>query len=212
MITYVFFDVAGTLLGKPQLFERYRASLLEHGYDIDINRLKFTHKLLSEVIHFPDKTDRSFYNFFNTELLLCLGITPADQLLETIFNNCTYLPWEAFIDSNVLKDINLSIGIISNFNSSLKTKLQNHFGNAFSDVFVSEEVGLAKPDIAFYKWALNQVGVPAEEVIYVGDSMKLDIVPAQSLGIRSLLIDRDGYFPQSPYSISSLHQLINHLH
>jgi putative hydrolase of the HAD superfamily len=211
MIKYIFFDVAGTLLGKPLLFERLGSVLLEHGYNIDFTRLKFTHKILSEVIHFPDKTDKDFYDYFNAELLVCLGIIPTQHLLDDIFGRCTYLPWEPFEDSNIVKELNQSIGVISNFNTSLKSKLIHHFGDVFRDVFVSEEVGLAKPNVAFYQYAIQRTGLKPEEILYIGDSMKLDIIPTQSLGMRSLLIDRDGLFMNSPYTINSLQHIKNHL-
>lgn len=211
MIKYIFFDVAGTLLGKPLLFERLGSVLLEHGYNIDFTRLKFTHKILSEVIHFPDKTDKDFYDYFNAELLVCLGINPTQHLLDDIFGRCTYLPWEPFEDSYIVKELTQSIGVISNFNTSLKSKLIHHFGDVFRDVFVSEEVGLAKPNVAFYQYAIQRAGVKPEEILYIGDSMKLDIIPTQSLGMRSLLIDRDGLFMNSPFTINSLQYIKNHL-
>lgn len=211
MIKYIFFDVAGTLLGKPKLFNRLSLALQQQGYAIDNMRLKYTHKLVSEVIHFPDKTDKTFYDFFNSELLLCLGIPPTQSLLDNIFSNCTYLPWEPFADTAILKELTIPLGIISNFNTSLKEKLNHHFGNIFQDVFVSEEVGLAKPNIAFYRHALERVGLEPGEILYIGDSMKLDIIPAQSLGIRTLLIDRDAFFSDSPFAIPSFHHILKYL-
>jgi FMN phosphatase YigB (HAD superfamily) len=209
MIQYIFFDVAGTLLGKPTLYSIIKKTLLDFGYEIVLDEIKNKHKLLSEVIHFPDRTDELFYKKFNSELLYLLGIIPNEELVNAIFKNCTYLPWEAFEDTQILKELNLPLGVISNFNTSLKDKLQQFFGPVFQDVFVSEELGVAKPNIEFYQKALEKIPFDAQEVLYVGDSIKLDLEPASKLGFKVLLIDRDNFYPKLKNSISNLTE-INH--
>jgi FMN phosphatase YigB (HAD superfamily) len=211
MIKYIFFDVSGTLLGKPVLFDKINEVLTRFGYVVSIDELKYKHKLLSEIIHFPDRTDEVFYTHFNSELLRLLGIVPNEELLKAIFNNCTYLPWEKFEDTKVLSEINVPLGIISNFNTTLKDKLNQFFGPIFKDVLVSEELGVAKPKIAFYERALERLNYTPDEVLYIGDSIKLDIEPAMSLGIKSLLIDRDNFYDSSEYKINSLVEIKNHL-
>lgn len=211
MIKYIFFDVSGTILGKPSLFKKLNDTLNDYGHFVSFDEVKHKHKLLSEVIHFPDRTDSVFYNHFNAELLRLLGIIPSEQLLETIFKNCTYLPWEKFDDVDFLTKIDLPLGIISNFNSTLKDKLLQFFGPIFQDILVSEELGIAKPKVEFYQKALDCIGYDASEVLYIGDSIKLDIEPATQLGIKSLLIDRDNFYQQSTYKINSLNEISKHL-
>lgn len=211
MIRYVFFDVSGTILGKPSLFQKINEVLTEFGYSISLQELKYKHKLVSEVIHFPDRTDESFYNNFNAELLRLLGIIPTQELVKAIFNNCTYLPWEKYEDTKVLSELNVPIGIISNFNTTLKDKLNQFFGPIFKDVLVSEELGVAKPKIEFYQKALERLNYAPNEVLYIGDSIKLDIEPATHLGIKSLLIDRDNFYDSSEYKIKNLSEIKNYL-
>jgi FMN phosphatase YigB (HAD superfamily) len=211
MIKYIFFDVSGTILGKPILFQKINEALNNFGYIISLDEIKYKHKLLSEIIHFPDRTDVEFYNYFNAELLRLLGIIPTEELLSAIFESCTYLPWEKFEDSKVLTEIEIPIGVISNFNSTLKDKLNQFFGPVFKDILVSEELGIAKPKIGFYQKALDEIGYDVSEILYIGDSMKLDIEPASQLGIKSLLIDRDDFYQKSSYKISSLNEILKHI-
>jgi len=208
MIKYIFFDVSGTVLGKPSLFQKINDVLVEFGHKVSFDELKHKHKLLSEVIHFPDRTDEQFYNNFNAELLRLLGIVPNDDILKEIFKNCTYLPWEKFGDTDVLNKISLPMGIISNFNSTLKDKLNQFFGPVFKDILVSEELGIAKPKVEFYQKALDRIGYKASEVLYVGDSIKLDIEPAAQLGMKCLLIDRDDFYQKSNYKITTLNEIL----
>lgn len=207
MIKYIFFDVAGTLLGKPTLFSIIQKTLSDFGHEVSLNEIKNKHKLLSEVIHFPDRTDADFYKKFNSELLYLLGIVPEEIVIDSIFKNCTYLPWEAFDDTKILNELNLPIGVISNFNTSLKDKLTQFFGSVFQDVLVSEELGVAKPNIEFYQKALEKTPFAAHEVLYVGDSIKLDLEPASKLGFKVLIIDRDNFYPNSKNRISNLTEI-----
>ncbi len=204
MIQYIFFDVAGTLLGKPTLYSIIQNTLRDFGHEVGLDAIKNKHKLLSEVIHFPDRTDMAFYERFNSELLYLLGIVPEEALINSIFKKCTYLPWQAFDDTQILQKLNLPMGVISNFNTSLKDKLEQFFGPVFQDVFVSEELGVAKPNVEFYQKALEKIPFAAHEVLYVGDSIKLDLEPASKLGFKVLIIDRDNFYPNSKNKISSL--------
>lgn len=210
-IKYIYFDVAGTLLHKPVFYTTVLSVLKEAVYGTTLQDLKLKHKILSETIHFPDRTDRDFYKMFNTELLFSLGILPDDALLTKVFESCTYLPWEKFDDTTILSELSLPLGVASNFNSTLKEKLNGFFGPIFTDVLVSEEVGVAKPSLEFYKKAIEASGVSPENILYIGDSPKLDVMPAIALSMKPLLIDRDGIFRDSPYRLESMNDIVNYL-
>lgn len=204
---YLLLDVSGTILYKPVLFEKISTVLHQFDLNVGLEKLKYHHKFLSEIIKFPDKTDEKFYEYFNSELLYSLGINPNKEVLKALFTACSYLPWEKYSDTDALYDVNLPIGILSNFNVSLNEKLTHFFGPIFTDVFVSETIGMSKPSIEFYQYALKKIGLKPNEIIYVGDSFKLDYNPAIELGITTFIIDRDGFYPESANVIRSLHQL-----
>lgn len=206
---YLLLDVAGTILHKPDLFTKINEALSRHGYLVSQDKLKYNHKLLSEVIKFPDRTDARFYANFNSELLYSLGIIPTDGLLNAIFESCSYLPWEKFEDTKVLNEIEIPIGIISNFNSSLEKKLNEFFGPLFSNIFVSEEIGISKPSTDFYKKALGKINLNPKDILYIGDSFKLDLKPSLALGINSYIIDRDNFYSNNLNTIQSLSELKN---
>lgn len=209
MYKYLFFDAANTLIHKPDLFLRMEEVLDRHGYRIPGETIRRHHKFISESVLFPDRTDRAFYESFNAEFLFSLGIIPEKALLGDLFEACSYLPWKAFDDTAVLHEIDLPKGIVSNFNRQLGKTLEELFGNRFSNVVVSEEADLRKPDERFYRLALQSVDVAPEEIIYVGDSLKLDMQPALAVGMRAVLIDRDNLYPYYRDRISSLSMLKN---
>lgn len=208
---YILFDVAGTLLYKPIFYEKIIDILKDNGHEIVIEDLMFKHKLLSETIQFPDRTNKEFYSSFNSELLYSLGILPENGLLAQIFEVCSYLPWERFNDTDVLKKIEQPIGIISNFNSTLRNKLDEFFNNNFSDIIVSEELGISKPNIEFYRKALEIIDVDSSKILYIGDSIKLDLYPALQCGINTLIIDRNNFYPALKSKISNLNNILEYI-
>jgi HAD superfamily hydrolase (TIGR01549 family) len=201
MIKAVFFDVANTLLHKPSVFTVIKDTLAKHDFVIDRQILEQRHKLLSESIVFPDKTSREFYNSFNAELLYALGIVPAKSLLNEIFEKCAYLPWEVCADSVVLNRLNVPMGVLSNWDSSLESKLNAFFPDKFKWIIGSEKAGVRKPSAEFYSKLVSISNLSPEDILYVGDSIKLDIEPAQQTGIRALLIDRIGIYSSCKFPV-----------
>ena len=76
---------------------------------------------------------------------------------------------------------------------------------------VSKELGVAEPNVEFYKRALEKIPFEADEVLYIRDSIKLDLKPALSLGIKTLIIDRVNFYPNLEKRISSLNEIKNYL-
>lgn len=58
-------------------------------------------------------------------------------------------------------------------------------------LFCSEELGLVKPMREFFERVLQETGVRPEQCIMVGDSLRSDIAGAQSVGIKSIWINRE---------------------
>ena len=200
-------DAANTVIHKPSFWPSFQQVLAKRNLQIDVRELKAKHKLLSEIIEFPDKTSAKFYANFNSELLLSLGIIPDENLIEDIFKSCSYLAWESFEDTFSLNQLPIKKVILSNFNITIEEKIVSIFGDLFDRVIGSEKEGLRKPSVHFYKKALEMLQVLPEKVLYVGDSLKLDVIPAQKAGMDVLLIDREGNYPNFEHRIVSLKQL-----
>ena len=200
MIKSVFFDVANTLLEKPELFSRITGALEMNGHVVSQNDLRHVHKFLAEAFVFPDKTSREFYSDFNSHLLYALGIAPSEKILNDIFEACTYLPWRAFDDTAALSNIALPVGVLSNWDSSLREKLQQHFTVDFKWILCSQVEGVKKPNPLFFKRMMDESGLEPSEILFVGDSMKLDVHPALQLGVKAVLIDRQNHFPNANVS------------
>lgn len=58
------------------------------------------------------------------------------------------------------------------------------------DIFVSEEMGMAKPDKRIFRKACERMGVEPDDVWYVGDSYLNDVEGAKNAGLHSIWIRR----------------------
>ncbi len=87
------------------------------------------------------------------------------------------------------------LAIVSNWDTPLDP-LTERLGIAkYFDVITASHdtrVRSAKPDPHIFEYTLKAVGVSAEETVHVGDTYEADIVGARNVGIRPILIDREG--------------------
>ncbi len=87
-----------------------------------------------------------------------------------------------------------SIYIVTNGNASSQKTRFAHSGilSYVQDVFISDEIGFAKPDKRFFDAALSRIpGAQPENCIVVGDSLSADMHGAANAGIRSVWYNPD---------------------
>lgn len=53
-------------------------------------------------------------------------------------------------------------------------------------IFISDQIGIAKPNPKIYRAALRDLGLEANQAMYVGDNLIHDIAPAQSVGMTAV--------------------------
>jgi putative hydrolase of the HAD superfamily len=91
-----------------------------------------------------------------------------------------------------LRDAGRQVGLASNFDRRLR-----HLATALpalasiEDVVISSEVGWKKPSPRFFSALLERTGVPAGQVLIVGDDLDNDIVGGRAAGMQVLLFDPD---------------------
>jgi putative hydrolase of the HAD superfamily len=61
----------------------------------------------------------------------------------------------------------------------------------FDPVIVSGDHGYRKPDRRLFQFALDAMGVAAENVLYVGNDMHRDIFGAREVGMKTVMFDSD---------------------
>lgn len=206
-IKFLLFDAANTLIHKPSLWTKLEEILPTATNEFSILEVKKQHQLVSEATQFPDKTTKEFYDSFNHKLLEALGIKANPALLTTIHEACKNLAWEAFRDTEYLKNIDLPFGILSNFNDQLAALIQSKFELDFNPIISSAAIGKQKPSPAFYAKAIDLLPFPAENILFIGDSIRLDLIPGKEAGMQDLLIDRLNNYETYANRITNFDQL-----
>ena len=115
-----------------------------------------------------------------------------------------------------LRDDGFKLAIVSNWDTPLDP-LTERLGIAkyFDVITASHDVRVrsAKPDPHIFEYTLKAVGVSAEETVHVGDTYEADIVGAREVGIRPILIDREGsqagIWHETIRSLAELPKLLN---
>ncbi len=97
----------------------------------------------------------------------------------------------------------LGIGLVTNGQRDLAEFVEHH--RLRVDAMVGSRAhGRIKPHPSIFEAALDALGVRAEETAMVGDSYEDDIEGARALGIRAILLDRDGLRLGEPERIDTL--------
>ena len=100
----------------------------------------------------------------------------------------------------------LRIGLVSNGQRDLEEFTRHHVLDVDA-VVGSRAHGRTKPHPSIFIAALQALGVEPDEAAMVGDSYEDDIEGARSLGMRAILLDRDGRHPDAADRIDTLYAL-----
>jgi HAD superfamily hydrolase (TIGR01549 family) len=106
----------------------------------------------------------------------------------------------------VLRANDLRIGLVSNGQRDLD-EFALHHGLDVDVCIGSVSHGRVKPHRSIFEAALAALGMRPDEAAMVGDSYADDIEGARALGIRAILLDRDGLHEDEPDRIDTLFAL-----
>ncbi|MFK4566323.1 HAD family hydrolase [Enterococcus sp. UD-01] len=77
-------------------------------------------------------------------------------------------------------------------------------------IFISSEVGLAKPDVRIFNYVQKQLGLTKAVTYYCGDSLENDVLGAKNAGWQAIWSNRRHYPPKSQtydYMLTAQHSL-----
>ena len=97
-------------------------------------------------------------------------------------------PWPEMIDYiQKLKDAEYKVGLLSNTVRPMSAAaLQKGLYDGFEPLILSDVVGSVKPELRIYQQMLDQLGIAANECIYIDDLPK-NLCPAEELGMSTIV-------------------------
>lgn len=208
MLRAIFFDAAGTLFdAREPVGHTYARIAKKHGLDADDaavsagfrRAFSSTPSLAFGPGHNGDDLrglEREWWRVLVRKSFERLGeFDNFDDFFDELFGyfgdpaNWAPLP-ETHTVLRRLKETNLKLGIISNFDYRLYRILEGlELRPFFDNITISSEAGFAKPSREIFAAALSAMGLESAEALHVGDSEHMDVRGAQAAGLHPILID-----------------------
>lgn len=132
--------------------------------------------------------------------------------LQAMADICSLLPGAEALLNALSPKVNMAI-ITNGFTELQQVRLDKmQLSHHFSHLFISEEIGVAKPSIGIFEHAHLAMGKPnKEKVLIVGDNLHSDIVGGLNFGIDTCWLNHTAQTStdniQAHYEVSSLNQL-----
>ncbi|PSB08273.1 haloacid dehalogenase type II [filamentous cyanobacterium Phorm 46] len=157
--------------GTLELFAEFESELEKDKSDYIEYR-----KILQEIVK---KFDQKL-NFEPTE-------TEVKTLADSVNN------WQPFPDTvaalSALKQ-KYKLAVISNIDDDLFAGTAKHLKVEFDWLITAQQVRSYKPSTRNFEIALETMGIPPEKLLHVAQSVYHDIVPASSMGISTVWVNR----------------------
>lgn len=210
----VFFDLYGTLAHfHPPREEIQTRAAADHGIRLTKEGIRAGYKKADELMayqnqHSPlrtmsrDERER-FFARYEQLILEAAGSEVDKRTAAAVWATVREQRYRLALYDDVtdaldrLRAGGRSIAALSNLNESGRSisrrlGLKGHIDFAVT----SGEVGAEKPDPRMFYAALSQASVEPHEAVHVGDQLSSDIEGARGVGIRPILMDREGRYPE----------------
>jgi HAD superfamily hydrolase (TIGR01509 family) len=105
-----------------------------------------------------------------------------------------------------LRSADVLIGLVSNSARDVRDFARHH-GLEVDAGISSFHHGHTKPHASIFRAVLDLLGVEPDEAVMVGDTIADDIEGALAVGMRAILLDREGVHPQFEPRIETLNAL-----
>ena len=217
-IKAIFFDLDGTLRHSVpsggEVFNDYVTSL---GFQVDqaarLRALRWEHlywansvDLRDDLLAHSDETEK-FWIEYSRRRLVALGTAPEwavefapaiSKHMGEVYRPKSIIPEDVRRVLSQLKQADYILAVISNRDKPFQELLNEHgIAEFFAFSLAGGEVNTFKPDPGVFEHALRRVNLSAHEAIYVGDNYYADVVGARRAGLRPVLYDPLGVFPDS---------------
>ncbi len=106
----------------------------------------------------------------------------------------------------LLRERGLLIGLLSNSSRDLNEFVAHHSLRADA-VLTSLAHGKTKPHESIFRAMLDLLGVAPDEAVMVGDTVDDDVEGALAIGMRAVLLDREGRYPGVEGRLDDLREL-----
>lgn len=216
MLRAIVFDVDFTLArpGPDLGADGYRELGRRYGLSLDPARYEPARcAALAELKQHPELDhDDAIWVMFTEQIIIGMGglgdTRAAAVEMERRWTHSAH--FELYEDAlpalEALSGLGLRIGLLSNSSRDLGEFVAHH-GLVVDAVLTSASHGKSKPHASIFLAILELLEVDPAEALMVGDTLHDDVEGARAVGMRAVLLDRDGQYPGVPDRLDSLVRL-----
>jgi 2-haloacid dehalogenase len=122
--------------------------------------------------------------------------TPSAEELRSLPESLpTWKPWPDTVTALRQLKTRFRLAILSNVDDDLFAGTRPQLGVEIDVVVTAQQAQAYKPSLKFFELALSRINAPAHRVLHVAQSIYHDVVPAQSLGLATVWVNRPSVRP-----------------
>lgn len=215
-IKAIFFDLDGTLRHSvPSGGEVFTDYVIELGLQVDhesrLRAMRWEHlywanstDLRDDLLAHSGETE-NFWIEYSRRRLVALGAPPewavefapnVSKHMGEFYKPESIVPEDVRRTLPLLKEAGYILAVISNREQPFRELLVEHGISEYFDFSMAAgEVQVWKPDPGLFEHALQRVNLSPTDAIYVGDNYYADVVGSRAAGLRPVLYDPLGIFP-----------------
>ncbi len=125
-----------------------------------------------------------------------LGFVASDLEARSLPESLAH--WKPFPDTvSALRELKTryKLAVVSNVDDDLFAASARWLEVDFDHVITAQQARAYKPSLDIFKLALSRIGAPPERVLHIGQSIYHDVVPAKSLGMATVWVNRPSRRP-----------------
>jgi len=124
------------------------------------------------------------------------GFEAAPDELRSLHESVpSWLPFSDTVSALRQLQKRYKLAVISNIDDDLFAQTRKHLGVEFDFVITAEQARSYKPSVNNFQLALRTMGLAPDRLLHAAQSIYHDAVPAQSLGIASVWVNRKSARP-----------------
>ena len=196
--TTISFDCYGTLIEwEAGILPALRGVLGRHGKTLtDAEILELYGEFEAEAESGPYQKYRDVLSAVVRAFGQRLGFQPDAADIGALSESVP--SWPPFSDTvDALRQLKkrYRLAIISNIDDDLFAQTRKHLGVDFDAVITAEQARSYKPALRNFELALSRLAIPREQLLHAGQSIYHDVIPAQSLGLSAVWVNRKSARP-----------------
>ena len=210
-IRALIFDAGDILYFRPQRGSRFAAFLKDLGLELSLNHIQ-----RKKEIEYQAYRGQITHAEYREAVVRMYGITEPEQLTygkQALIDDDANVAFFEGVPETLcaLKEQGFLLGIVTDTANSISTKLRwferGGFGHVWDSIISSMDIGTRKPDPEIYQASLKQLGLNADQAVFVGHRAS-ELAGAHTVGMQTIAFNYDSD-ASADYFIEKFPELLN---